>query len=284
MRFIDFANANGLLIKDLHPSEKIKRCATVAHPKKLNGAYFWDGERGWVFDWAGDAQTRWYYTDKPWTEAEKQAWKKKQQCNYEAQDRKYEWAAKKAQAIINAAQKMPHGYLHRKGFIEETGLVDAEGALIIPMRNVRTNSIQGLQKIQWIEMEWQKKMMPGMRAKNAVHRIGSKNASETILCEGYATGLSIHKAARQFGFDMAVVVCFSANNMVAVADQIQGRKFIYADNDVSGTGERVAKETGLPYCMSSVVGNDANDDHMQFGLMYVIQKLMDVRLSEPLKI
>lgn len=82
---------------------------------------------------------------------------------------------------------------------------------------------------------------------------------------------------------MAVVVCSSANNMIAVADQIPGKKYVYADNDASGAGEAAAIKTGLPYCTSGTVGNDANDDHQQFGLMAVVQRLMDVRLLEVMR-
>lgn len=280
MQFIDFARAYGLLIKNLYPREKIQRCGTITHPKKNNGAYFWDGDRGWVFDWSREAEVKWFYTDKPWTEAEKQAWKRKQQANWEQQERKYAMAAKKAEAILKSATLQLHDYLHRKGFPDEKGLVLSDGALAIPMRNVRTNRIQGFQSLKWVDMEWQKKMLPGMRAKYAVFWIGSRNAPEVILCEGYATGLSIAQAVRMSGLNMAVVVCFSANNMVTVANQIPGKKFIYADNDISKTGEEKAKETGLPYCMSHAEGNDANDDHIQFGLMYVVKKVMDVRLME----
>ena len=280
MQFIDFARAYGLLIKDLYPSERIKRCGTLTHPKKNNGAYFWDGERGWVFDWAGDGQAKWFYTDKPWTEAEKAEWKKKQQVNFEAQERKYVMAAKKAEAILNSATPKTHDYLYRKGFKDQEGLVLPDGSLAVPMRNVRTNAIQGFQSIYWDDKEWQKKMLPGMRAKYAVFRMGAKNAPETVLCEGYATGLSIYQAVRMSGLNMAVMVCFSANNMGAVASMVPGKKFIYADNDKSKTGEEKAKEIGVPYCMSEAEGNDANDDHVQFGLMYVVKKIMDVRLAE----
>lgn len=280
MQFIDFARAYGLLIKDLYPSERVRRCGTISHPKKKNGAYFWDGDRGWVFDWSGEAEVKWFYTDKPWTEAEKQAWKRKQQANWEQQERKYAMAAKKAEAILNTATPKTHDYLYRKGFKEQEGLVLPDGALAIPMRNVRTNLIQGLQTIYWDGNNWQKKMLPGMRAKYAVFWIGSKNAPEVILCEGYATGLSIAQAVRMSGLNMAVVVCFSDSNMVTVASQISGKKYIYADNDVSHAGENAAKKATLPYCMSEVEGNDANDDHVQFGLMYVVKKIMDVRLAE----
>jgi len=284
MQFTDFARSHGVEIKNLLSGEKIRRCATTEHPKKRNGAYFWDGERGWVFNWETDAQTHWFSSDdKPWTESEKQEWKRRQQSNFEKQERDYAAAARKAQAILQQAETKQHDYLIRKGFPDAQGLVLPDGALVIPMRNVRTNTIQGFQRIQWVDMEWQKKMMPDMRAKYAVFRMGPKNASETVFCEGYATGLSIYQAARMFGLDMAVVVCFSANNMIAVADQIPGKKYVYADNDASGTGEAAAIKTGLPFCMSGTVGNDANDDHQQFGLMSVVQRLMDVRLLEVMR-
>ena len=42
MNFIDFARAHGVDIDHtrLYPSEKIRRCGTVAKPKSGNGAYF----------------------------------------------------------------------------------------------------------------------------------------------------------------------------------------------------------------------------------------------------
>jgi len=53
--FIDFARGYGVEIdySKLYPSDRIKRCGTTEKPKSSNGAYFWDGERGWVMNWAG---------------------------------------------------------------------------------------------------------------------------------------------------------------------------------------------------------------------------------------
>lgn len=280
MQFTDFALSYGLEIKSLWSTDRIQRCGTVEHPKSKNGSYFWDGQRGWVCNWEMDAQTRWFYTDKPWTDAEKQAWKSKQQFNFERQEWKYERAAQNASELLKTATQSTHDYLIRKGFPDELGLVLPDGKLAIPMRNVRTNQLQGLQLIEWVNQKWEKKMMTGMRAKGSVFRMGVKRAAETILCEGYATGLSIHKALRMFGLNMSVVVCFSAGNLVTVAPQIPGKRYVFADNDKTGTGQAKAIETGLPYCMSGVEGNDANDDHQQFGLMAVANKIMDLRVSE----
>ena len=123
-------------------------------------------------------------------------------------------------------------------------------------------------------------MLHGMKAKNAVFRLGPKTASETILCEGYATGLSIELAVRLLRLNAAVMVCFSAGNLVNVAPQIKGRKFVFADNDESQAGENAAKKTGLPYCMADTVGFDANDLHVRDGLYKLADMVMRARTLE----
>ena len=116
-----------------------------------------------------------------------------------------------------------------------------------------------------------------MRAKGAVLRLGPKRAQETILVEGYATGLSVEMAVRQMRLSAAVLICFSDANLVSVASQVRGRAYCFADNDESGAGQRAAEKTGLPYCMADTVGFDANDEHKKNGLMAVCQRLTKVR-------
>lgn len=283
MSFIDFARAHGVEIDParLYASERIKRCGTTEKPKGKNGAYFWDGERGWVFNWAAEARVQWFHDEKarPWTEAEKAAWRAKRQAAQATQEQNYRRAATRAAEQLRSATPSEHSYLHRKGFPEAQGFVAADGALLIPMRNLITNNVQGVQVIRWDEeaRSFIKKMSPGMRAKGAIFRMGDKTAPETILCEGYATGLSIVAALRSVGLRASVLVCFSAHNLEFIAPQIKGRAFVFADNDASGTGEKSARATSLPYCMSPVMGEDANDLHARAGLFAVCQLLMNVR-------
>jgi putative DNA primase/helicase len=74
-------------------------------------------------------------------------------------------------------------------------------------------------------------------------------------------------------------VTFSANNLATVAGQIKGerRAWVFADNDESGTGEKVARETGMPFAMSPHVGMDANDHHRKHGLMDLSVLVMKAR-------
>ena len=277
--FVNFARACGVEIHDLRVGRNIHRCPTTANPKSKNGAYFFDGERGWVQAWDGDAQINWYGSAiKQWTEAEKKAWAHGRMTHERELMRRRANAAIKAQTLMDSATQGLHDYLMRKGFDRETGFIGAEGELIIPMREL-TGELLGAQIIKWnhIDRRFEKKMLPGMKAKAAVFRMGPKNASETFLCEGYATGLSIRAALDMGRSGAAVLVCFSASNMALVASQLSGRRFVCADNDKSGVGEETAKKTGLPYCMSPVVGQDLNDLHIASGLFSVAALLMEVR-------
>ena len=280
--FITFARAHGVEIDPsrLYASDKIKRCGTVEKPRSGNGAYFWDGERGWVMDWSGEARVVWYEGDrgKPWTPEEKRLWAQKRASAASDQERKYQQAALQADITLRSAIPDHHPYLQIKGFKDEKGLVLGD-KLLIPMRNVVTNKLQGYQQIWWnmAETKYEKKMMPGMRAKNAVLWLGDRSAEEVWLVEGYATGLSVRAALRSCGMTGAVVVAFSASNLVQVADQIKGRRFVFADNDESKTGEKSAQSTGLPWTMADEVGWDANDLHAHNGLFAVVKKIMMCR-------
>jgi putative DNA primase/helicase len=282
MTFIDFARAHGVEIDPsrFYSSERIHRCGTVDKPRSTNGAWFWDGQRGWVMDWSGDARTIWFEDPhaKPWTDQEKRDWMLKRQTANAQKDHSYDLAAQRADITLRSAKNATHPYLTIKGFPEAQGLV-LDGKLLVPMRNVVTNKLQGYQQIYWDEpnRKYEKKMLPGMRAKNAVFFLGERGAAEAWLVEGYATGLSLHAALRSSGSKASVVVCFSASNMVQVAGQIPGKRFVFADNDASETGAKSAEATGLPWTMADTVGWDANDLHKKSSLWAVVKKIMDLR-------
>jgi putative DNA primase/helicase len=280
MSFVDFARGHGVEIDQSHlyPSERIRRCGTTEKPRSTNGAFFWDGDRGWVFNWSGEARVCWYESTRPWTDEDKRAWAAKRQAANSDRDRSYDMASDRAEIAFRSAKMEIHPYLEIKGFKDVQGYV-LDGKLIVPMRNVVTNKLQGYQEIYWDEpnRKYEKKMLHGMRAKNAVLYMGSRSAEEVWFVEGYATGLSLHKALRSVGLNASVVVCFSANNMINVASQVKGRRFVFADNDASKTGEKAAIETGLPWTMADELGYDANDLHDKRGLMALVKKVMNLR-------
>ena len=209
MNFVQFAQACGVLIDNLYPGDRIKRCGTVENPRSKNGAYFWDGQRGWVFAWDGAATVQWFNDPsvKPWTDEEKAAWKAKRQASQAAHEHEHRRAAARASDMLNEAKLGEHNYLHIKGFPTAHGFVASDSALLIPMRSVINNDLQGVQVIRFVDAEtgYEKKMVPGMKAKGAVFRMGDKAAPEVILCEGYATGLSILAALRSVGLRASVL-------------------------------------------------------------------------------
>ena len=284
MTFTAFALSHGLLVGDVFASDKIKRCGTESHPRSDNGAYFFDGQRGWIFAWDGEAKTLWWndQTATPWTDAEKREWANKKRQAEAERHQSQRRAALRAADLLKACRPDQHNYLRSKQLPDVLGLVNESHELLVPMRDVRNNDLLGVQIIKWLtdSREWSKKMLPGMRAKGAVLRLGSAKAGETWLVEGYATGLTVELALRRLSIQASVLVCFSANNMTHVAPLVAGRKFVFADHDQSGTGEACAKATGLPYCMAPNEGDDANDLYARAGLLAVCKLLMDTRQME----
>lgn len=291
MGFIEFAREHGVEIDPaaLDCTNKIKRCGTTDKPHGKNGSYCFDGRCGWVRNWAGDGETHVFRDEngEPWSEEEKAKWRAEKDRQRAEQERGYQRAGKRAEGLLSQATPQTHDYLIRKGLRDALGLVLPDGDLLVPMRSMYDNrQVQGVQRIHWNAeaLKWEKKMLPGMKAAGAVLRLGPPRAQETVFCEGYATGLSIELALRQMRLNSQVVVCFSAGNMVTVAEQSKwGRRLVFADHDFPSkltglrAGHEAARKIGLPYCMSPVEGEDANDVHVRAGLFAVSQLLMQAR-------
>jgi putative DNA primase/helicase len=99
-----------------------------------------------------------------------------------------------------------------------------------------------------------------------------------VLCEGYATALSIRAALNAIKARYTLFVCFSANNLGRIAKTLP-KGLVVADNDASLTGERVARETGWPYFMPPTVGHDFNDLHLSTSLFKCSQALRSALLG-----
>ena len=107
-----------------------------------------------------------------------------------------------------------------------------------------------------------------------------------VLCEGYATGLSVRAALAGLCLPARVTCCFSASNLATVAER-RRHAVVIADNDRPvaqfgglGTGEFYARRTGLPWAMPTDLGTDANDLHLGRGLP-ALQGLLLKLLARP---
>ena len=261
MEFISFCRAHGVLIDIPPPIGVWRRYPTDDHPKKRNGAVKFMGDHGFVQNHAVDTEVSLWQPETPVKiDRVKIA---KDLAAVEAKRRADQAdAVKRAAFIMGETVLGKHEYLNRKGFIDSEDRIwghEGKRTLVVPMR------VDGhLVGCQLIEEDGSKKFLYGQRTSNAELVIDNKGVH--ILCEGYATGLSIQAALRKMSRRYTIHVCFSAGNMKKVAQGLPDG-LVIADNDKSGTGERVAKEIGWKYWMSDVEGEDANDTHQRIGIL-----------------
>lgn len=183
-------------------------------------------------------------------------------------------AAATAREIVRQAKPATHPYLARKGFPAACGLVH-EGKLVVPMRDAQ--QYDQIASAQMIDANGEKRFLPGGRASGTAFRLGAPIASarHIVLCEGYATGLSLQAALQLLPGPSAVLVCFSANNLQTVAQWFP-KAVVAADNDHSATGQRAAEATGLRWTMPWDVGTDFNDLHIGKGIYRVVERMREL--------
>jgi len=266
MAFLNFCAAHGIILNHAPPIGVWKRYPTTDHPKKRNGAVKFMGDHAFVQNHATDTEVSVWQTDAPVNIDVARIAKMAKDAENERRKMQTD-AAAKADSILRNSQLAKHDYLKAKGLEDLWGKVwvnNGEQILVIPMWVDRQ-----LVGCQLIKADGSKKFLYGQRTAGAEFCVDRQG--DHILCEGYATGMSIQKAMKSLKRPYTIHICFSAGNMKKVADGKTG--LIVADNDASGTGERVAKEIGWPYWMSDTVGEDANDYLMRVGLFKFTQSL-----------
>jgi putative DNA primase/helicase len=261
MEFISFCRAHGILIDIPPPIGVWRRYPTDDHPRKRNGAVKYMGDHGFVQNHATDTEVSLWQTETPIKVDRKKIARDMREADAKRMADQAD-AVKRAAFIMSQTVLGKHEYLNAKGFEGAEDMIwghEGKKTLVVPMR------VDGhLVGCQLIEEDGSKKFLYGQRTSNAELVIDNKGVH--ILCEGYATALSIQAALRKMSRRYTIHVCFSAGNMKKVAQGLPDGLLI-ADNDKSGTGERVAKEIGWKYWMSDVVGEDANDTHQRVGLL-----------------
>lgn len=195
--------------------------------------------------------------------------------------REAEQAAAHAAAASEAARRWQdaqpcttHPYLSAKGVKPHGVRSDSAGGLLIPVRDTSGT----LHSLQTITADGDKRFLSGGRVKGCYLAIG-KPASVLIVCEGYATGASIHEATGD-----AVAVAFNAGNLepasVALRTKYPALKLVIAaDDDYRTAGNPgITKATAAARAVGGVVvapdfgahrpdhATDFNDLHQLVGL------------------
>ncbi len=202
----------------------------VLHPDGLPAGAFGCWREGITSTWCSKA-------DPDMTAAEREAHRQRVKAMQAQRDA--EQAARHQSAAADAAQRWQaatpctgHPYLTAKGVRGHGVRVDPAGALIVPMRDAAGT----LHSLHTIASDGDKRFLSGGRVKGCYHSIGKPSDGALIVCEGYATGASIHEATGQ-----AVAVAFNAGNLEAVALALRAkypavRLIVAADDDVHTDG------------------------------------------------
>lgn len=259
MTFEDFAKVYGVLVGRIIPGRWV-RVPTEDKPKSRNGAVKYMGDHGFVQNWATMTEPAVWRSEGASTDGQRRV---QQVANLAAQEARVnaQKAAQRAQRILAECELAPHPYLASKGFPDELVNVwnrQTDNVMVVPMMFGR--AIVGCQLIQ---PEGDKKFLYGQRSGGAEFVFGQRGTH--VLCEGYATALSARQALHNLKVGYVLHTTFSAGNMKRIAQELPGG-LVLADNDASGTGERVAREIGWPYWMSDAVGEDANDYAQRRGV------------------
>ncbi len=266
MNFERFAELHGLIISHL-VMDKWVRVPTTDHPNSRNGAYIFEGNKGAVQNWAiHEKPVSWYQDGEYKPDPNEKQKRLKAEADKKARQLK---ATKKAGWIMHQTKKTTHPYLARKGFPQEKGYV-WEGLLIIPMR--LNGNLVGCQTI---DEHGSKKFLSGQITKGASAVFDAKGRD--IVCEGYATALSIRRVMKSIGQRYRIHVAFSAGNVVEIAKDMDC--LVIADHDPVGI--KMAEKTGKPYWVSDVEKEDFNDAEMRLGTEQLSLTLSKFLMDNP---
>ncbi len=231
---------------------------------------------GWFGCWReGFTQTWCAKSDDTMTQAERDTHRqriKAMQVQREADTaQRQQQASESVAALLKQADPATdHPYLTAKG-IKSHGVRVFGDKLLIPMRDAAGK----LHSVQTIGADGGKLFHPGGRVKGCYFGIG-KPAGLLIVCEGYATGASIHECTGH-----AVAVSFNAGNVAAVAAALRAKygalKIIIAadDDHLTAGNPGLMKATAAAqavggYLAVPVFPADRGDKHTDFNDLHQI--------------
>lgn len=259
MNFQQFAETHGLIITHL-VTDKWVRVPTVDKPHSKNGAYIYDGQSGAVQNWAIHDKPVSWKSKEPYR-PDPLAKEKREKAERERIERQVK-AAKKAGWIMSQAKEGTHPYLARKGFPTQKSYV-WNSLIVLPTRE--GDKLVGC---QLISTDGTKKFLTGQKTKGVSLVMDNKGVD--IICEGFATALSVRRAMKFLKERYKIHVCFSASNMVEIGLKLNN-PIVIADNDPIGI--RTARKIASDYWVAKVDGQDFNDAEIALGTEAVAQSL-----------
>lgn len=203
----------------IEDDSQLYRFATNGKASDKSGYYVLHGDgvpAGMFGCWRTGLHSTWCSkSNTAMTEAERQEHRRRMEAMQAQREADKAQAHDEASHAAEAlwAQAAPatadHPYLARKGVQAHGTKVDSNGTLLVPMRDVG-GKLWNLEHIQ-PKADTPKKGLFGGKRKGCYFAMG-KPGGTLVLCEGFATGASIHEATGH-----ATAVCFNAGNLKDVA-------------------------------------------------------------------
>lgn len=218
------------------------------------------------------------------SEADREQMRQQQRARADAEQQrqqiKRQKAARRAADILRDCKPGQSPYLAHKRLSWPSGLLNSTlirvgeesfpaGSLVVPLYSETGELVN----VQLIRHDGVRHYLAGGQKQAACHRI--PGSALVAVCEGYATGLSVHLATG------ATVYCaMDAGNLLAIAQVVRGmddplqpcRLWLAADNDATTTGnpgktkaEQAAAAVGAVVALPPTAG-DWNDYHQAHGL------------------
>lgn len=256
-------------------------------PNSLNGWYVLHGGTP-----AAGAFGYWRDISEAWCSKEYRSLTTKDKASFKASQELIRKQREEAQAVIHAecrkeSQKIwaaakdadpKHTYIIKKGIKPKGIKQHSNGSLIIPLKDLN-NTLHGL---QFIHQDGAKRFKTGTLKTGNCFIITGATDKPILVCEGYATGASLHEATGS-----SVVIAFDAGNLLPVArglkEKLPARKLILcADNDQWTAGNpgltkatAAAKEIGA--MLAIPVFKDTTNKHTDFNDLHLSEGLNAVK-------
>jgi len=244
--FYGFLTANALIPRHVAADGRWTRCGTETHPNKRNGSYMLaaDGRFGLCQNWETMTECAvWRAGGESAREAQladNSAAVERERLRRESEQRGTKIAKERYEAatpLLDAA----HPYLAKKRIETMAGCrglrVDETGGLLVPM--YRWGKLTSCQRIA---ADGAKLFASGAPVKGAYFALIRPKSPVTLVCEGLATAITCFQAVQT----ASVVCCFSAANLISVAERLDwpGMVAVCADNDHE-TERRIGKNPGV---------------------------------------
>lgn len=298
IEFAEHCRANGLDVDTPIMDGQIHRVPLIGKPGGKDGAYcgYLDGvPSGWSQNYVTGEKSKFVSSGVQLTEEEKAKQRaehaRKLQEREAKRQRDYDVAANNAKRVLNNSFEADksHAYLQEKGIKPYIARQNNYNQLVVPVQNIH-GDIRG---VQFIEENGSKKFLSGIEKKGnfALLSEEAKDVSKALVCEGFATGASLHEATK-----LPVVVAFDAGNLEevskALAEKYKGIEItVCADNDQykdNNVGLECAKKAALAVNGKLAVPQftkeeqarkltDFNDLHKAEGLEAVTRQISQAR-------